>query len=482
MFCLLVIGCFAVYFARERTYADAGYFLVRVIDEEWFHVINHRWLMPLIQWLPLVGVKLGLELSALVVLYSLGNVVIAGLAYWFTAVHLRAREHALLVLATQFVGLSHALFCPVFELYYGAMLLIVLHALLHHPRSHTPKGRILATALFVLVASCHFLGLLVLLFTLVLERIWERRDLLVLFLLALAAVMSHRVLAMSTYEQGAFAIVFHNVEHWGLLWTLAPGRLWGHFVQALLHYPDLFLLATLCVVRSMRVRAWYPLAVYAGGLCTIYFLVSLYFPDGTHERYRETLDYTPTVWTLVFCGTMLRDDLRWQRWAPRMLLCILLLRTAWATCIGDTFVARIEWMEERLAYARSMGIGKGLDPERPRFIPPGFNNAPLQIPAPFEYLLLSSMHGPAGTLVLVSFTDPSPTAQEVLAMEAYMGREGIRLPTRTNSRYFRMPTGPFVMLGPSAASSPRAPLRSEADRTGTRPQGISAWPADPPAR
>lgn len=93
-------------------------------------MINHRWLMPLIQWLPLFGVKLGLSLPAVVVLYSLGNVVLAAAAFLFTSLVLRDRIHELALLATLFVGLAQALFCPVFELYYGAKLLVVLRAVL----------------------------------------------------------------------------------------------------------------------------------------------------------------------------------------------------------------------------------------------------------------------------------------------------------------------------------------------------------------
>ncbi|MGV3638393.1 MAG: hypothetical protein ACO1NQ_12205, partial [Flavobacteriales bacterium] len=160
---LSVLAAFAVYFAQERMYADAGYFLVRLIDEEGFHVINQRWLMPLIQWLPLLGIKLGLSLKSITVLYSLGNIALSVAAFLYVNGVLRDRNHALILLATQFVGLAQALFCPVFELYYGAILLITLRALLQRDQPLTRSGQVIACVLFALIATCHFLGLLVLL-------------------------------------------------------------------------------------------------------------------------------------------------------------------------------------------------------------------------------------------------------------------------------------------------------------------------------
>lgn len=443
---ILIMGGFAMAFAKERLYADAGYFLVRVVDEEGFHVINHRWLMPLIQWLPLLGVKLGVGLPAVVVLYSLGNIVLAAAAFLFTGMVLRDRVHALVLLATQFVGLAHALFCPVFELYYGAMLLIVLRAVLRNTHLNERVRWALALALFVLVASCHFLGLLVLLLMLTVDRIWQRPTLLWSFAAALALVMAHRLLALSTYEGDAFATVLQRLRHDGLLWAFVPGRLWAHGIQALCHYPDVMLIAVAVIWQAWRLRAWWALAVFLAGHLVIYSLVSLYFPDGTHDRYRETLDYTHVVWTLVSAAWAMERSILWERWAFRLFPVILVLRTAWAIHVGATFTARTAWMEERIAVARAQGITRALDMAVHKLIPPGLNNAPLYVPAPFEYLILSAMDGPEGTVVMVAYHGPPPSDEQFRKIEAALRKEGVMLPERTDGRYFHTPEGPFRIL------------------------------------
>ncbi len=445
---LLVMGAFAILFAKERLYADAGYFLVRVIDEEGFHVINHRWLMPLIQWLPLVGVKLGLNLPAVVVLYSLGNVVLAAAAFLFTSLVLRDRIHALTLLATQFVGLAQALFCPVFELYYGAMLLVVLRAVLATDRLGPGARYGLSLLLFVLVATCHFLGLLLLLLMLTLDRIWKDRVLSASFLVALGVVMAHRFLDMSAYEGRALDTIFVRLRHEGLAWAFAPGRLWAHGIQFLSHYPEVILIGLATAWQAWRLNAWWTLTMFMGGHLVIYTLVSLYFPDGTHERYRETLDYTHVVWTLVAAAWSMEHSASCERRAFRLFPVILVLRTAWAIHVGTTFTARTAWMQERIAVAHAQGITRALDTAAQKLVPPGLNSAPLYVPAPFEYLLLSAMDGPEGTIVMVAYNGPPPSGEQFQRIEAALRKEGVMLPARADGRYFHMPEGPFTVMEP----------------------------------
>lgn len=445
-FALLAMAAFAIYFAKERLYADAGYFLVRVIDEETFHVINQRWLMPLIQWLPMLGVKLGLPLTTITALYSLGNVALAMALFGYVGHVLRDRQHALILVATQFVGLAQALFCPVFELYYGAMLLIALRALLQSERIHTRSGRIIACLLFALVATCHFLGLLVLLLMLSMDRIWQQRKLAIAFGIILAVLMAQRFIGLSGYEDRALSTVLLRAKLDGLAWIFAPGRLWPHAAQALGHYPDAIIVAIFTVFVAWRRKAWWTLGVLLAGHLIIYTLVSLYFPDGTHDRYRETLDYAHVLWALLSAAWAVQHVQRSAMWSTYIFTVLFIPRVLWSIHVGHTFTERMEWMEERITHAREQGITKGLDTAARPFIAPGFNNAPLYTPAPFEYLLLSAMDSPDRTVVLVSIPRVAYNANDLHTIEQALRSEGVMLPERSNGSYFHMPQGPFKLM------------------------------------
>ena len=298
--------------------------------------------------------------------------------------------------------------------------------------------------MFALVATCHFLGLLVLLLMLILDRIWRYRSLTIAFAIILMLLMAPRIIGLSVYEDRAFHTVFLRLEIAGIGWVFAPGRLWAHAVQAFWHYPDAILIALLSILTAWRMKAWWPMLVFITGHLIIYTVVSLYFPDGTHDRYRETLDYAHVLWALVAAGWALQHAPVWRIRAPYVFLVILVLRFAWSFHVGGTFVERREWIEERIEHARQQRNTKGLDMVTSSFTAPGFNNAPLYAPAPFEYLLFSAMEDPENAIVLVSV--PPNTQVDQPALDKELRREGVMLPVRTNGRYFQMPNGPFTVV------------------------------------
>ncbi|MGV3637403.1 MAG: hypothetical protein ACO1NQ_07105, partial [Flavobacteriales bacterium] len=277
-----------------------------------------------------------------------------------------------------------------------------------------------------------------------LDRIWRDRALTVSFAVFLALLMAQRISALSGYEDRAFHTVFLRLEIAGIGWIFAPGRLWAHAVQAGWHYPDAILLALFSMLTAWRMKAWWPLFVFTAGHLLLYTLVSLYFPDGTHDRYRETLDYAHVLWALVAAGWAMQHAPAWRTWTPSVFMAFLLLRVMWSFHVGGTFAERREWIAERIEHAHQQRITKGLDNATRTFIPPGFNNAPLYAPAPFEYLLFSAMEGPENTIVLVLV--PPNTQVDTRALETELRREGVMLPVRTNGRYFHMPVGPFTVV------------------------------------
>lgn len=443
---LIGIALFAVAFAKERLYADGAYFLIQVIKTEGFHVINGRWLIPLIQWLPLTGVHLGLSMEALIVLFSLANVALAALLYLFSVRVLRDREAGLMLVATQFVGLTHALFCPIFEFYYGAMLLVLFVSVQRN--TTIPRlGRVgLLSVLFLLVASSHFMGLLVLLFVLVLERIWQDKQLTIILSVLLIALLAHRLVFLSTYESDAFEHVFWRLENWGVLWIFAPGRLMGHMEHTLFHYPDTLALGALAAVVMLRAKDFRGLVLYLGGLFTMYVLISLYYPDATHERYREILDYSPTAWTLLVILMRVIHMPGARPWVLGLLAVTLVLRLAWSTHVGRTYSERTAWMEERIADARSMKVRRAVVLDQETFLPPGNRVRPLEPLSVNEVLLLSACQGPGEVIVLVPLKKEQLRSDLTSWLDVQFATYGTELPTDPNGHYFHMVKDEFVVL------------------------------------
>lgn len=437
---------FAIHFARERLYADAAYFLTQVVSKGTFHIINGRWLIPLTQWMPLAGVHLGLPVDTLISLFSLGNVVLAGAAFVFITRFLKDPDSGTILLATQFVGLTHALFCPIFEFYYGAMLLVVFRAVLRTERLRPLVRSILLSLLFILVVSSHFMGLFTMLLLLFLERIWLDRRLTVLFSVLLALQLGQRLFTLSEYESYAFDTVFMRWEQWGLSWLFVPGRLWAHFLHSLYHYPDTLILAGACtIILIIRKNVW-ALTVLLSGLLAMYVLIGLFFPDGTHDRYREILDYTPTVWVLMVIGTHVIHIPRFRPMIIGLFLVALIFRMGWSTYVARTYTARLAWTYERMETARAAGVHRAVDLQRKAFIPPGDNTAPLAKLSPCEVLLFSACDGPDEILVMVPVTADQLRPGFSAWLDLQLQQFGTEFPTDPNGAYFHMPQEEFSVL------------------------------------
>lgn len=437
---------FAIHFARERLYADAAYFLTQVVSKETFHIINGRWLIPLTQWMPLVGVHLGLPVDTLITLFSLGNVVIAGSAFHFLTRVLKDPNSGMILLATQFVGITHALFCPIFEFYYGAMLLVVFHAVLRTERLRPLARSILLSVLFILVVSSHFMGLFTMLLVLFLERIWRDRRLTILLAVLLCLQLSQRLFTLSEYESYAFDTVFMRWEQWGLSWLFVPGRLWAHFQHSAYHYPDTLVLAIVCTGILVMLKEVRTLIVLLAGLLAMYVLIGLFFPDGTHDRYREILDYTPTVWVLMVIGARILPTARFRSIFLVLFFVTLVFRGAWSTYITRTYSERLAWTYERMETARAAGVRRAVDLKRKTFIPPGDNTAPLAKLSPCEVLLFSACDGPDATLVMVPVTADELRPGFSAWLDQQLQQFGTEFPTDPNGQYFHMPQEEFSVL------------------------------------
>lgn len=440
------VTVFGIVYAKERLYADSGYFLTQVVEDANFHIINSRWLIPLSQWMALLGVHAGLSMGTVIILFSLGNVVLLMTLYLFVTRVLHDHDAGITLVAMQFVGLTHALFCPIFEFYYGAMLLVVFFAILHTDRLPIVPRLFLISILFVLVISSHFMGMLVMLLALFLVRIWRHRNLTILLVILLVLQLFQRLYFLSYYEAHAFENVGIRLDLLGVLWMFVPGRLWAQFLHGVWHYPDTILLAVIATVAMVRNKDAWGILVYCSGLFAMYVFISLFFPDATHDRYREILDYTPTAWTILVIGLRVMNVERFRHCVFIALGLTLAFRIAWGVQVAGTYTARVEWMEERIAFARSKGIRRSVDLERRIFQPPGRIVAPLAKLNPPEALLLSACQGPDSVVTIVPWTEDMLVPGYSEWLDEQLQQFGTEFPTTPNGRYFHMTTEEFQVL------------------------------------
>ena len=443
---LALLACFAWRFAAERLYADSAYFLLQVITKCGFHIINGRLAITLYQWLPLVGVELGLPLSCLILLHSMASVVLGLACFLFITRVLKDLDAGTTLVAVLFVGISHAQFCPVFEFYYGAMLLVVFIAVLRSQKPTHSFRFLLLSILFVLVISSHFMGLLVMLLTLTLERVWHDRRLTFWLAFLLILQLSLRFAYLSIYESNALGSLLIRLKVLGAAWIVEPGRILAMAHHALLNYPDTLVLALVATLVMIRLGDRWGLFVLFGGLVVAYVLTSLLLPDTTLSYYREIVDYPLSIFVLLVVSSRVLPSVRYRPLVLGLLGLALCYRVVYTLIVSEAYTQRLTWMEECIRQARTEGIGRAIVLDAPIFKATGHAAAPLNALSPMETLLLSARAGSNAAVALVPLHVSQLSLGISDSLDARMPTYGFNFPVGYRSAYFNLPDEAYRVL------------------------------------
>lgn len=443
---LLFLAVFAVRFADQRIYADSGYYLARVINEGNFHIEHGRWVLALSQVLPLIGVKLGLSMGTLILLHSLSNVIFLAACIWFAAHVLKNKSAALALAVVHLIGLTHGLFCPIFELYYGVDLLILFHAALVSEHL-APRSRwIMHTVLFIGALSSHFMALLLIGGMLLVGGHWRERRLMLVLGITFIAFMALHFATMSYYESQQLGFIHRLASPSEVLPLFALDFLRTQATRAWEHYPDVLLLALLNTIALTRSKHWRVLALFWLGLLAIHVLTGLYMPWPMHDRYREQVDFAAPTWTVligVFCVLPL---VRWRLPLLALLIVCAGYRMVCAEWIAPYYEARTRWQQNWIVQARNEGLHKVIvDPAGVTFGPPGHKVSPYWSTG-VECLLLSAKDGPDATVSVIT-TDDLECPEVATHLDKFIFRcWDVLEADYLDPRYFKVPAGSYVPL------------------------------------
>lgn len=132
-----------MYLYRERTFLDAAYYLFHLIQEKRFIVEHQRYVLAISQVLPLVAVWLKLPLKWVMMVFSLNQAVFSGLiAWWIDRMYQRKAGAVLPVFIVAFAQVYYLYYCPLYEIWYGAFLLLLLWAMMDSGWLNAKSARI----------------------------------------------------------------------------------------------------------------------------------------------------------------------------------------------------------------------------------------------------------------------------------------------------------------------------------------------------
>ena len=292
-----LLGGLALYFTRERLFADAAHYLIHVVDSRWFRVEHQRLVLALAQLPSLLAVWLDLSMYAVLVVHTLGHVLLAWLLAWRLQ-HTGDQDLAIGLLMLQFMGQQWLFFSPQYEIGYGAWMAFPLLAIWRKNPIPTGWSLVLWSVLVLLLLTSHPEHVVTYAVVAVLALRGERwtRSVWTLMVIPIAVLFLAKVFFLSPYEQGKFASGLSGDPRF-----LDPNYWVGVTRMVAEAYPLVLLLGIGTLVGSLRSRERILPFLLVLSTTVLAVAVSL-VADGSQFTRNTSSAYFPLVTILVLCG------------------------------------------------------------------------------------------------------------------------------------------------------------------------------------
>lgn len=390
---------------------DSAQYTYEILSQESFSIAHFRFGAALTQLLPLLFIKLGFSLKAVLIAYSLNFVIIYYLVWLFCQYVARNSAASLALILLLFTGARYIFFWPVSELMQGLVYSLGFYAWL----SRADGGRGPA---FYLVS----------LFWLSLAMLTHPLSILGLgFLWGLAWIERGQF-----RDYSAYAVFLMMVVGWFLIRTLKPPTPYetelmerlnalpgllpdffnlpgtrGFFGKILANYKYLIWLGAGTVLIMLLLKKFREIGLMAIGAAGILVLSIGVYPNGESEIVMENMRL-PLILVLVvvFSKTAFPALQRYRLGMPIVLLVLIFDFQGISRAANEEFRYRREWHENMYAYARQF-------PERKLVM--DLKHFPAErflVPwaVSIEALLRSALHHPDSAVAIY----PAPNPQQVL--------------------------------------------------------------------
>jgi hypothetical protein len=443
------MAVFAVLFAYERFQADGAHYLLHVVQSESFRVEHQRFILVASQALPWLGVQIGLPLDAIIVLNSVNPVVWWLLLFLYATYFLRDRQAGIGIILTHVLGVLHIQFTPMYEIWYGVPLVILLYAHLRNGRISQPLELIFFFVMLITTLFAHPLLPIPVAFVFLYHTAEQKNinwKILIPVVLVAAGWYITKKLMLTDYEAGKMALV-------GAEWNDSPKHLlhlsyYGKLAVFFLTWylvPSLLLLWLIVffVLRKMRVQLLLTCAFFFGHILLINY---------THENYHELTPYFERMYLplipvvlIPFLFTLCRELQMSTKSVVIGLFLIIGWRLARFTDVGTMYKERTQLTMQLISHAQQQHGSKfqmALSDEQTTYAWSDWSFC-------MEVMLRSSAKEPSRTVSVVRSDDLDEGNNRNLQEDEFLFRRwDVMKDADLNRDYFHLDSGKYQLLTP----------------------------------
>ncbi|TND09444.1 MAG: hypothetical protein FD123_1250 [Bacteroidetes bacterium] len=445
----LVTAIMAVIFFRERIAADAAYYLLQVVDSENFRIEHQRFILGASQALPLLGVKIGLSLKAVMILNSLNPVIFFYGLFLYAVFFLRDKTAGVALILVQTLGVLHMYFCPMYEIWYGTALLVLIYSHLRQNRHRRWLDIVLLLLLMITALFSHPLVFIPLLFLILFdafEKWWVIWRQLLLYALLFCGWYIAKKMLLTDYETGKMSLLnigenksYENLFHFSYLWMLAKYLMTYYTVPLLLF----LFTVSFCIVRKTWIRASLLTAFFFG----IIVLINVTHESGSFQTLYFERMYMPLV-TIALLPFMydIFTQLTLRNITGGILVALIVCWRLWLFVdTGKTYTADAALKTKLINTAQQEGGSKFMMADAD--FAACFKYADWSLP--METLLCSALDGKdkCVTIVTREDLDSENNRQKLNETNFLFRRWDLRMNEEVNPEYFLVKPGNYVELG-----------------------------------
>jgi hypothetical protein len=408
---IITILFFSVYYAQERiiAYDTAGY-MVEIIRANGFYIATNRFISTLAQVLPIAGMKLGISLKGLIILYSLNFSLIPIFCSLIARYLLKNKEIAIAILLFYSILNARLFFYPVSEFQMGLCLLLLYHGLMQNwINKHISCWKIAIWSLpfIITIVFSHPLSLVVLIAWCVYFISFKEYRKWIIALPILCSILTYFIkekwfkalVGTFDYEQDKINNLNNFLDSFSshLSSTLAATS-WKEYTD---HYFMVFVLLGCTLYTLLRQRRWLSLALYPCIIGAFWLLVTVSFKNMTYNFYPEHM-YQPLGFfiALGFGYTLVQITIH-----KLLKISILSITSIIAFAKINNGAkhnhSKIEFYKPYIQFLRARGIKKAA--LRRAFVPGNFDS---YWAGHCESLLISAQDGPDSAIVLYLHYSP----------------------------------------------------------------------------
>ncbi len=448
----------ALWFFQERLYSDAGFFISKVVHYESFWMELNRFMRVFSQWLPLVCIKLNLDLKTVLLAYSLGHVLFFYAVFLFGRYRLKNHFIGWLLILTQTVGILWGFCAPGYELYYVTAFLAVFAVVLNK-NEFSPKN-IVFLFLLIITMVVNYQLIIFMVAGIVLLHFEKHK----FKYLKLYAFIAFSVLACFVFKQSLTAHSYEVAKMENFILNLTSRSYgWNDYILPLLsfyyqYYLELGFIACLTFALYLKDKKYLMAVSYLLFLLLTQYIIALTYPGIRHSRYQEQCFY-PLIFVTCFPLLM---DLK-NKFSPRAkwiltfsLFSLVVYRFVAISVNIKPFTHRVDYMHRIIMAGQKMEGNKFIMKEdwwNPLFAGTSFTLG-------MESMLISGLDPDRKTIHIIRDTEwyASRNAETLNNPNLYMftyrsfydRTDSIYNHKSVNSKYFDFPPGKYRFLNGNA--------------------------------